>query len=104
MGRGGRGTPKAPPSRDACLACAGLAYKLPPSSVGPSSRGAGKRMGERGGGMAGHAPRESRIRRGKGRGCPQEGRKGAVERREGGGWGNSRPREGSRPEGPLNAS
>ena len=46
-------------------------------------------MGERGGGMAGHAPRESRIRRGKGRGCPQEGRKGAVERREGGGWGNS---------------
>lgn len=81
-GKGGKGDSEGPPSRDACLACAGLAYKLPPSSVGPSSRGAGNRMGERGGGMAGHASRESRIRRGKGRGCPQEGRKGAVERRE----------------------
>lgn len=34
--------------------------------------------------MAGHAPRESRIRRGKGRGCPQEEHKGAAGRREGG--------------------
>ena len=88
-GKGGKGDSEGPPSRDACLACAGLAYKLPPSSVGPSSRGAGKRMGERGGGMAGHASRESRIRRGKGRGCPQEGHEGPLGRREGGGWGNS---------------
>lgn len=84
MGRGGRGGSEGPPSRDARLACAGLAYKPPPSSVGPSSRGAGKRMGERGGGMAGHAPREPRIRRGKGRGCPREGHEGAAGRREGG--------------------
>lgn len=94
-GKGRKGDSEAPPSRDACLACAGLAYIPPPSSVGPSSRGAGKRMGERGG-MAGHAPRESRIRRGEGRGCPQEGRKGAVERRERGGWMKSRPAPRSR--------
>ena len=99
----GRGDSEGPPSRDACLACAGLAYKPPPSSVGPSSRAAAG-MGERGGGMAGHAPREPRIRRGEGADAPGRAMKGPQGDGKGGGWGNSRPMEGSRPEGPLNAS
>lgn len=52
-----------------------------PLALPPAYAAAG--MGGEEGGMAGHASRESRIRRGKGRGCPQEGHEGAVERGEG---------------------
>ena len=54
--------------------------------------------------MAGHAPRESRIRRGEGADAPRKSIKGPQGDGKGGGWGNSRPSGGSRPEGPLNAS
>ena len=76
MGRGGRGDSEGPP-RAARASHARGWHTNPlhlPLALPPAYAAAG--MGERGGGMAGHAPRESRIRRGEGADAPGRAMKG----------------------------